>query len=46
MVKVKATTTTIIKSESKYSLMSEDKTCIAEPDLEALLLTYFLSEYF
>ena len=28
------TTTTALKNETKYFLMSEGNTCIAEPDLE------------
>ena len=33
------TTTPVIKCESKYSLLSEGNTCIAEPNLEVLPLT-------
>ena len=34
------TTTTALKSELKYSPMSESNTCIAEPNLEVLPLNY------
>ena len=30
---------TVIRNELKYSLMSEDNTCIAKPHLEVLPLT-------
>ena len=33
------TTTAVIKNELKYFPMSEDNTCIAEPNLEVLPLT-------
>ena len=35
---IKTTTTAVIKNELKYSPMSEDNTCIAEPNLEILPL--------
>ena len=35
---MKATTTTVIVNELKYSSMSEGNTCIAEPNLEVLPL--------
>ena len=34
-IEIKGTTTTVIKNELKYSLMSEGNTCIAKPNLEA-----------
>ena len=37
-MKIKATTTTGLKNELKYSSMSEGNTCIAEPNLEVLFL--------
>ena len=37
-MKIKATTTTGLKNELKYSSMSEGNTCIAEPNLELLPL--------
>ena len=35
---IKATTTTVIKNELKYSSISEGNICIAEPNLEVLPL--------
>ena len=37
-IKIKTTTTTVLKNELKYSPMSEGNTCIAEPNLEVLPL--------
>ena len=34
-------TTAVIKNELKYFRLSEDNTCIAEPNLELLLLMWF-----
>ena len=34
-------TTAVIKNELNYFRMSEDNTCIAEPNLELLLLIWF-----
>ena len=34
-------TTAVIKNELKYFRMSENNTCIAEPNLELLLLIWF-----
>ena len=38
---MKTTTTAVIKSKLKYFPMSEVNTCIAEPNLEVLSLTWF-----
>ena len=40
-IEIKTTTTAVIKNESKYFLMSEGNTCIAEPNLEVLPLIWF-----
>ena len=37
-IEIKTTTTTALKNELKYSPMSGGNTCIAEPNLELLLL--------
>ena len=37
-MEIKATTTTALENELKYSPISEGNTCIAEPNLEVLLL--------
>ena len=37
-IKTKTTTKIKLKNELKYSLMSKGNTCIAEPNLEVLLL--------
>ena len=37
-IEIKATTTTALKNELKYSPMSEGNTCIAEPNLEVFPL--------
>ena len=36
----------VIKLSLKYSVMSEGNTCIAEPNLEVLPLTYAIKDYF
>ena len=38
-IEIKTTTTTALKNELKYSLMSEGNTCISESNLEVLPLT-------
>ena len=38
---IKTTATAIIKNGLKYFLMPEGNTCIAEPNLEVLLLIWF-----
>ena len=38
-IEIKATTKTILKNKLKYSPISENNTCIAEPNMEVLLLT-------
>ena len=40
-IKIKATTTAVIKIEFKYFSMPERKTCIAEPNPEVLPLIWF-----
>ena len=37
-IEIKTTTTAVIKNKLKYFPMSEDNTCIAEPNLEVLPL--------
>ena len=38
-LEIKATKTTALKNQLKYSPMSEGNTCIAEPNFEVLLLS-------
>ena len=40
-IEIKTTTTAVIKNELKYFPMSEDNTCIAEPNLKVLPLIWF-----
>ena len=37
-IEIKTTTTTALKNELKYSPTSEGNNCIAEPNLEVLIL--------
>ena len=40
-IEIETTTKAVIKNELKYFPMSEDNTCIAEPNLEVLPLIWF-----